>query len=251
MAPWELILLTMTGCVAGLLNVMAGGGSLLTLPVLVLMGMDGAVANGTNRVAILVQNATATSDFFRRGFSDFKLSLSLTLCALPGAGMGAYLGTKLGGGGFNRVLAAVMVLVMILMWRKKKNPVPSKSHRKVSRVRMVAAHVLMVGAGAYGGFIQAGVGFILMAILHRVLGLDLVRVNMHKVFIVGAYTLLALYVFASKGQVVWLGAGFLAFGSALGGLIATRLSIKKGEGVIRIILYLVLTAMAVKLLLVH
>jgi uncharacterized membrane protein YfcA len=252
MELWQVILLTLTGCVAGFLNVMAGGGSLLSMPVLVFIGMKGPLANGTNRIAILAQNVTATSGFFRQGFSDFKLSLSLSLCALPGAALGAYLGTKLGGVWFNRVLACVMVSVMILMWKRKKGrPAENKREIKATPKRVLAAHLLMVGAGIYGGFIQAGVGFILMAVLHRVLGLDLVRVNMHKVFIVGVYTLLALFIFASKGQVVWSGGCFLAIGTAAGGWVAARVAIKEGEGLIRLILNVVLVAMALKLLLTY
>jgi len=163
--------------------------------------------------------------------------------------LGAYLGTKLGGVWFNRVLAAIMVVVMILMAkREKKSQKKNKQDEGISKQRKVAAHGLMVLAGFYGGFIQAGVGFIMMAILHRVLKLDLVRVNMHKVFIVGVYTIVALIVFASKGQVVWLAGVLLAVGNATGGWIGTKLAIGKGEKLIRIVLYVVLIAMAVKLL---
>ena len=68
---------------AGFLNVMAGGGSLLTMPLMIFMGMSPAMANGTNRVALVAQNVTAIGEFKRRGFSDFRLSL--TLAAAEGA----------------------------------------------------------------------------------------------------------------------------------------------------------------------
>jgi uncharacterized membrane protein YfcA len=249
MALWKALLLIGVGLLTGIVNVMAGGGSLLTMPILVFLGMDGPVANGTNRVAILAQNITATFAFFKKGFSDFKLSLTLTLCALPGAIVGAYIGTRLGGIWFNRVLAAIMVAVMILMAKRdKKSEEIVVPDEEISKRRRITAHILMVFAGFYGGFIQAGVGFILMAILHKVLRLDLVRVNMHKVFIVGVYTIVALVVFASKGQVVWLAGVLLAVGNATGGWIGTRLAIGKGEKLIRIMLNVVLIIMAVKLL---
>jgi len=250
---WQGIVLGLAGCIAGFLNVMAGGGSLITMPILVFMGEDGTVANGTNRVAILIQNLVATAGFAERGLSDFKLSLSLGLCALPGAILGAYVGTRIGGVWFNRILAGVLLLVVFLMLRKKKrsaNPGHEESGQSRSR-RVVPAHLMMVAAGFYGGFIQAGVGFILMAVLHGVLGLDLVRVNMHKVFIVGIYTLAALLIFAIRGQVLWSAGLVLAVGNALGGWIATRLALKRGEGLIRWILYVVLVVMAIKLLLGH
>ncbi|MCP4843139.1 MAG: TSUP family transporter, partial [Halieaceae bacterium] len=78
---WQAGLLVVVGTIAGFLNVMAGGGSLLTVPVMVFMGIPGPVANGTNRIAILAQNLTAITTFARRGFRDFKLSLTLALCA--------------------------------------------------------------------------------------------------------------------------------------------------------------------------
>ena len=121
--------------------------------------------------------------------------------------------------------------------------------RPRTRGRLVLGHGLMVLAGLYGGFIQAGVGFILMAILHRVMGLDLVRVNMHKVFIVGVYTIVAIAIFAARGSVLWSTGLVLAAGMALGGWIGSHVAVGKGEKLIRIVLNIALVAMAAKLLL--
>ena len=248
MELWKAGLLFAVGGLAGFINVMAGGGSLLTMPALVFMGMPGPVANGTNRIAILLQNVSAVSSFFKRGFSDFRLSLTLTLCALPGTLLGAWLGTHLTGDWFNRVLAAVMVVVMILMARGTTRKEDANNNETVSHKRTVIAHLLMVIAGLYGGFIQAGVGFIMMAILHRVLRLDLVRVNMHKVFIVGVYTLFALAVFAWNGQVRWMEGLILAAGNMTGGWISAGFAVEKGEKPIRILLNILLVILALKLL---
>jgi len=245
---WQLLLLALVGILAGFVNVMAGGGSLLTMSIMVFMGMPGPVANGTNRVAISAQNISSVVGFFRKGFSEFKLSLTLSACALPGAAAGAYWGTKLDGVWFNRVLACVMIAVMILMAMRKRKAEIARPVGEISRRRVIAAHVLMVAVGVYGGFIQAGVGFILMFILHRVLGLDLVRVNMHKVFIVGVYTIAALTIFACRGNVVWIAGLFLAVGNSVGAWVSTHFAVKKGEHIIRIVLYIALVAMVIKLL---
>ena len=249
----HILLLIGVGLVAGIINIMAGGGSLLTLPSLVFLGLPGPVANGSNRLAILLQNGVATVQFFRDGYSDFKLSLTLTLCALPGTVLGAWAGTKLEGVWFNRVLAAVMVLVMLLMARRKKKGTEDNidNQEGVSPKRYYTAHGLMLLVGLYGGFIQAGVGFIIMAVLHRVLRLDLIRVNMHKVFIVGSYTVVALFVFAISGEVNWVAGLTLAAGNATGGILGTKLAIKKGDKLIRVFLYTVLTVMVIKLLITH
>ena len=242
MEIWQAIMLAGVGIIAGFLNVMAGGGSLLVLPILIFLDLDGPVANGTNRVAIVAQNVSAVGGFLEKGYSDLRTSLTLSLCAVPGAAVGAYLGTKISGELFNQILGVLMIVLLILMSRK-----PTEQPT-VRPKRLVLGHVLMVGIGFYGGFIQAGVGFFLMAVLHRVLGFDLVRVNMHKVFIVGVYTLIALVIFAVKGQVIWMIGLTLAVGNAIGGWIGTHYTIKKGDHLIRYILNIVLVGMAITLL---
>ena len=240
---WQLFLLAGVGVLSGFLNVMAGGGSLLALPVLIFMGLPGNVANGTNRVAIVAQNVSAFTSFFSKGYSELRTMLTLALCAVPGAAMGAYLGTQVSGELFNRILGGLMIVLLILMSRKQRDVAVIEKPR-----RLVLGHFLMVAVGFYGGFIQAGVGFILMAVLYRVVGLDLVRVNAYKVFIIGMYTLVALAIFADKDQVLWLAGASLAVGTTIGGWIGAHFTVKRGERLIRVILNVVLIVMAVRLL---
>ncbi len=246
MEVWQIIVLSLVGIMAGWLNVMAGGGSLLTVPIMLFMGIPAPVANGTNRIAILAQNITAVTTFRRRGFSDFKLSFSLAAAAAVGALGGASLGVHLEGEWFDRVLALVMVAVMILMatGHDKVKPVGGEAQPK----NLLLGHVLMVGAGFWGGFIQIGVGFILMPILHRVMGLDLVRVNMHKVFVVLVFTIVALAVFASQLELLWWTGAALAVGNSIGGWLGAHTTVSHGETLIRRVLYLALTAFIIKLL---
>ncbi len=247
MEIWEALLLAGVGVLAGWLNVMAGGGSLLTVPTMLFLGLPGPVANGSNRIAILAQNAVAVSTFFRRGYSDFRLSVTLAAAAVPGAIAGALVGTRLEGEWFDRVLALIMIGVMVLMGTQKSTA-DTANHVGAPR-RLWLGHLCMVGAGFWGGFIQIGVGFILMPILHRVLGLDLVRVNMHKVFIVLVYTIVALAVFASQVQIAWMMGLSLAVGNAIGGYIGAHTTVTRGERVIRIVLNTVLIVFIIKLLL--
>ena len=247
MELWQLGLLSAIGVVAGFLNVMAGGGSLLTVPVMVFMGVPGPVANGTNRIAILAQNITAVTAFFRRGFADFRLSLSLAACSLPGAIAGALMGTRLEGVWFNRVLALIMIGVMLIM-AFGGNRKDRETGGDPTRRQLILGHLCMVGVGFYGGFIQLGIGFIIMPVLHRVMGLDLVRTNMHKVFIVMTYTVAALAVFASQVEILWVVGLALALGNSIGGWIATNMQVDRGEGVINLVLNVVLVAFIIKLL---
>jgi uncharacterized membrane protein YfcA len=245
---WQLLLLASAGVAAGFLNVMAGGGSLLTVPMMLFLGLPGPVANGTNRLSIIAQNIVAVRTFLRRGFSDFRLSLSLTLAGLPGAALGALVGVRLDGIWFERVLAVVMIGVLILM-QLPSGKRSGGGSLPLTRGRLIAGHVLMFGAGCWGGFIQIGVGFILMPILHRVMGLDLVRTNMHKVFIALVHNVLAIAVFASVVSIHWAFGLALAVGNSLGGYLGARFSVQGGELWIRRVLTLVLLLFIVKLLL--
>lgn len=244
---WQLALLTATGIAAGILNVMAGGGSLLSVPMMLFLGLPGPVANGSNRISIIAQNIVAVRTFFRRGFSDFRLSLTLSACALPGAILGSLVGVRLEGEWFERVLALVMIGVLILMrMDSKKRKGPSL---ELTRGRYWAGHALMFAAGCWGGFIQVGVGFILMPILHRVMGLDLVRTNAHKVFIALSYNLIAIAIYASLVSIHWGFGLALALGNAIGGYFGARFSVAGGEVWIRRVFTGVLVVFILKLLL--
>ncbi len=242
--PWQLVLLAFAGFVSGWVNVLAGGGSIFTVPVMVFLGLPGPVANGTNRIAIIAQNVTAVAEFFRKGFGDLKLSLSLGAVASVGAYFGARAGVSLDGAWFDRVLALVLVGVGVVMATGADKPAGSASAEPRN---VLLGHILMFGAGLWGGFIQIGVGFILMPILYRVMGLDLVRTNMHKVFITLMFSIVALAVFASSVKIAWDAGLALAAGNAFGGWIGARAAIAKGAPFIKFVVYAALAAMAVKL----
>jgi uncharacterized membrane protein YfcA len=244
---WQMALLVAVGIASGFLNVVAGGGGLLTVPTMVFMGMPGPVANGTNRIGVLAQSIASVIAFARSDFRDFKLSLSLSLCAVPGAVIGAFLGVNLEGVWFNRSLALIMLGVMLIMHFDRKGGASKIGHQPTRR-QLLHGHLLMIGVGFWGGFIQLGVGFIIMPVLNRVMGLDLVRTNMHKVFIVAIYTVVALLVFASQLELFWIVGLILALGNAIGGYLGAHFSINKGERMIRLVLNLVLVVFVIKLL---
>jgi len=247
MSHIELAILCLVGVVSGFLNVMAGGGSMLTVPLMIFMGIPGHIANGTNRIGILIQNATAITAFYKKGFSNFKLSLSLAAFTIPGAMAGAYIASHIEGKDFNNLLVVLMIIVMILMATGNSKD-PHKKTESISRVRMISGHFLMVAAGFWGGLIQIGVGFILMPILHRVLGMDLVTTNSHKVFIAFAFSIAALLVFNSQLELLWSAGIALAIGNSIGGWFATHFQIKQGVGAIKWILNIVLIAFIIKLI---
>ena len=240
------IILFIVGLIAGFTNVMAGGGSALTLPMLVFLGLDGAMANGTNRLAILVQNIFAVYGFKQNKLSVFKTSFMYASVTLPGAIIGALVAVRLDDFWFKKVLGLVIVFVIASMLFPKPKEKMEKDG-KIVKSRLVL-YISLFGIGFYGGFIQAGVGFLLMAALFYFAGLNLLKVNMHKVLIVFLYTIPAFLIFSFTGNVDWVLGLILAAGNGLGGWIGAHVSVKKGEKVIRMVLIIVLIGMAVKLI---
>jgi uncharacterized membrane protein YfcA len=233
------------GLTAGFLNVMAGGGSMITLPILIFLGFPVAVANGTNRFAILVQNVVAVSSFRQQGYAGIRRPLAFALITLPGAIIGALIAVRVSEGLFRAVLAGVLLVAMVGLLAPRRSG-DGQSVESGPKARL-SAFIAFFAIGFYGGFIQAGVGFLIMLVLHQLLRFDLVRVNVYKVFIILMFSVPALSVFVVTGNVAWTTAVVLAAGNASGAVVATRLSVKGGERPIRIVVGIALLIMAVRL----
>ncbi|MEZ5537013.1 MAG: sulfite exporter TauE/SafE family protein [Thiolinea sp.] len=239
------LVLFVVGGVAGFMNVLAGGGSALTVPLLVFMGYDPTVANGSNRIAILAEAVTGVAAFKKNKYADFGMSWKLSLMTLPGAILGAIYAVKVDDELFMRLLGVVMILVIVsLLFPKAKVVEHAREHHWGRWLRWPVMFVI----GFYGGFIQAGVGFMIMAGLTHLYNMDLVRVNMHKLFITLVFTIPAVIFFTWTGNINWFAAIALALGMSVGAWIAVKAAIKKGEGIIRVMLMVALGIFAVKLL---
>ncbi|MDK2847944.1 MAG: uncharacterized protein PWP34_1297 [Desulfuromonadales bacterium] len=243
---FHMLLLVLIGGVAGIINVLAGGGSLLTLPLLIFMGLPAATANGTNRIAILVQNMFAISGFHRQGVLSWRLAMLCALPAIAGSYLGARLAIRIDETLFQRLLAGIMLGVLALtLWDPLKGRKAEPPSFSPVRIAILLASFFVIGI--YGGFVQAGVGFLIIAGL-MFQGLDLVRTNAIKVTIVFFFTLVALTVFVWHGQVNYQLGLSLAVGNAIGGWLAAHLAVKKGHAWIKRIVSLAIVLFAVKLL---
>jgi len=243
---WQIPLLATVGVVAGILNILAGGGSLLTLPVLLFMGLPAATANGTNRVAIFVQNIFAIGGFRKQGVFPWRFALICTAPALIGAWFGANLAVDIDDQLFKRLLALIMLAVLVFTaWDPFRRM--QQSEPQLTPLRLLVLVVSFFLVGIYGGFVQAGVGFIVISAL-LAHGLDLVRINAIKVIVIFFFTMVALAVFVAHGQVDWTLGLSLAIGNAIGGWIGTHLAVKKGHDWIKRIVSLTVVIFALKLL---
>ncbi len=229
--PWlDLLLLLVVGAVAGVINAMAGGGSFLVLPVLIGLGLPAGVANGSSRLAVLSQSATAMATFHRRGVRAHGLSARLAAPMILGALLGSWLATRLDDALFRPLIGAVLLAWAVILLVK-----PDRFLRPPDEARepTTSSYLLAVLVGVYGGFLQAGVGFPLIALLSGQLGYDLVRANSVKVTLVLAYTLAAFPVFLLAGQIAWAPAIVLAIGTVAGAWLGARWQIDKGSAVVR------------------
>lgn len=240
-------LLLLAGLLAGTLNVVAGGGSMLTLPLMIFLGLPPTVANGTNRVAILIQNVGASWSFHRRGLVSGPWIRLAAPAAVTGAIAGTWLALRVGDVAFQRVLALALVgITAWTLWRPTRFQEGASSDSPSSFRRTVFAGLFFL-VGFYGGFIQAGVGFIILAATSAG-GLDLVRGNAVKVTLVLAFTPIALVLFALDGKVDWVMGLALAAGNLLGGLVGVRLQVVKGQAWVRRVVTGVIVVFAIRLL---
>lgn len=239
----EILILFGVGLLAGVINVMAGGGSSLTLPALIFIGLDSTVANGTNRIGILLQSVSATLSYRKAKISELEKSMRLSLLTLPGALLGALVSLKISNEWFDRILGLVMIGIIVSMLIPQKFEVITNGEKKSKLI-----YPVMLAIGFYGGFIQVGVGFLIMAALYHLLRMDLIRVNMHKVFITMLFTVPALLVFIWTGNVDWVLGLCLAAGNSIGGWWAARISLKGGEKVVRYVMVVAIFIMALKLI---
>ena len=242
----EILMLVGAGLFAGVINTLAGGGSLITMPLLIFMGLPPVEANASNRVALFVQNVFAVQGFRSKGVFLFPYSFWVAISATIGAIIGAKIAIDISSDLFRRILAVVMVMVMVVTVLKpyltRKFEVEDFSKGKIA-----LSVFLFLFVGIYGGFIQAGVGFLVIAVLTNVHGLGMAKTNSIKVFVILIYTVFALIVFFVEDKIRWEYGLILAIGNAAGGWLASRWSVGKDDKWIRMFLIITVVALAIKL----
>lgn len=239
-------LLVLVGFIVGFINTVAGGGSLLSLPILIFLGLPSTLANGTNRVAIVFQTAIATAGFKSKGVSTFPFNTYLGVSAFLGSIIGAYLAVDISGAVFNRILAVVMIFVVLIIIFGPKIRVQDLQARLTGKYLWVGI-IAFFFFGIYGGFINAGLGFIMILFLHFVNRMSLVHANATKVAVVFMYMVSALIVFVINDQVNWKIGLILAIGNGSGAWLASRVSVAKGDGFIKTFLIVMVVILAIKL----
>jgi uncharacterized protein len=239
------VVLVLVGVLAGAMNTIAGGGSLTTVPVLLLLGLPPAVANATNRLAIVAGALTSTVGFARAGAIDRRALVPVIATSAVGALGGALLATAVPERALEIVLLAAMIgMAALLVVRPTLVVAPDDGEPRWSD-RRAAALVGLVGCGLYGGFVQAGVGLLLVGVLSGTLGYPVARANGLKAVATLVFGAVALAVFAADGLVAWLPATVLAAASVVGALIGVRLALVLPGSIMRWTLFVCVVATSV------
>lgn len=232
------------GMVAGFINTLAGSGSLLTLPMLILLGLPANVANGTNRVGVLMQNVVAVATFRNLGALDLAGAWRLIVPSVAGGIVGALLAVDLDEALLRRTIAVLMLVLLVLMLFKPERWIAAHTARRQQHWWIEVP--LYFAIGVYGGFIQVSVGLFMIASLVLGSGYNLVGANALKNLIVLVFTAAALVVFIVHDQVDWTLGLLLGTGQSLGAWVAARTAVKRGAEFVRwvVIAIVVLSAVA-------
>lgn len=231
-SPLGLAALTGAGLAAGFINVLAGGGSMLTLPLLMLLGLPADIANGTNRLATVTQSVSGLVGFHAAGKLVRGALAPVVVPTVLGALAGAIAATRVPTSVLKPVLLVTMMLMAALFAL-----MPSLLHRdptvKTSLKPNAGAMSGLLLAGFYGGFVQGGVGFVLLAVISGMLGFDLVRANALKLVCTLCFGVVALGVFAAAGHVAWGPAAVLAAATVVGAQVGVRFALRVSPQTLR------------------
>lgn len=239
------IALIILGFVTGVINTLAGAGSAITIAVLMFSGMPASIANATIRVALFFQNIVGTISYKQQKVYTWKEGLRFAIPATLGAALGSIFAVNINDKLFERILGIVLILLFFSMLYKSKTWTEGKI-KELTRKNKIIEFIIFFGIGAYGGFIQVGVGFMILAACVLNGGLNLIKANAIKLFIVLCYTCISLVVFIYHGIIDWHVGLTLAIGNMAGAIVASRFAVGWGPKVMRYIVLVILFATSMK-----
>jgi len=240
-----LSILVVAGIFAGFINTLAGGGSLLTLPALMLLGMPADIANATNRVGVLLQSAEGMRGFNRHGMLARDALGPILVPTVAGSLAGSLIASYLPATVLEPVLLVTLVIMAVVIVVKPTMVAPPLGTEPLSLREAPSGYAWLFVAGLYGGFVQAGVGFVLLAALAGVLRYDLVRANALKMAATAIFAAVALVVFVARGQVLWIPGLVLAVGCMIGVRLSVKFAISVPQNVLRWFLLVIVIAVCI------
>ena len=239
----EIAVLVVAGLLVGFINTLAGGGSIISLSILMMLGLPPTLANGTNRIAITIQTLTATTSFRQQKILPLRKAIYLSIPAILGSLLGSWIAVDIREDIFEYAIGVIMLVMLIFILYKPQKYIYGRSNI-VEKPLNWKVYIVFFLIGIYGGFIHMGVGYFLLASIVLGAGFDLVKANAVKVFIVLAYAPFTLLIFLYYGQINWTYGLILSIGNVIGAIVASRMAVKKGVGFVKwvIVVVIIITA---------
>ncbi len=241
------VIIAFAGVLQGIINTMAGSGTVVMYSLLSAFGMPAGIINGTVRLGILFQTGTASLKFHKHKKLYVRKGLILGIPIIIGSIVGAECAIAINEEIFEKIVGGVLLLMLFLLFYNPKKWIEGQSKEKQSQTGILQM-IIFLFIGFYGGFVHIGVGLFLLSALVLNAGFDLVSANALKVFLVFMYAPFVLVIFLINGQIdIWV-AVFAALGNTIGAFIGSSLAIKKGAKFARVFLVVILIGFSFYLL---
>ncbi|OCW57611.1 TSUP family transporter [Hoeflea olei] len=240
-----MLLLLAAAFLAGFIDSIAGGGGLIALPALLLAGFSPVEALGTNKLQGLFGSASATVAYARKGHVDLKAQLPSALLSAAGAALGAGLATLIPGDLFRAFLPFLLVAIA-LYFAFKPNMDDIDRARRLSPFLFGLLVVPLVGF--YDGVFGPGTGSFFMLAFVTLAGYGLLKATAHTKLLNFASNLGAFAIFASVGVIAWKVGLMMGVAQFAGAQAGSRLAMKNGARIIKPLLVITCTALAIKLI---
>lgn len=242
---WMMILLFFGGFLSGIINVLAGGGSFLTLPLLSLYGLSPSTANATNRIGILLQNISATGNFIKSKTLQPKSAIFLSIPTILGGILGTSIVLKLPE---NVIKISLGIIFLVMSYFVVFSPKVWEEENKNIKRNKILSFAIFFLIGLYGGYIQAGVGFFLIYALTMLEGYNLKNANAMKILLTLLFTIFSLVIFSVDKKIEFVPGVIMGLGSFFGGYVGSYLNMKINVKIIRIILAIMMIISALNYL---
>lgn len=225
-----IIILLISGLVVGFINTLAGGGSAISLTVFMALGLPVHIANGTNRIAIFMQNLSSTATFTRKKMIDWGNGLRLGIPAIAGTVVGAQIAATIDRQIFQICLA--VVLVGVLVFTAFGNRLLKKNSEEIRRTGPLHYLVFFL-IGIYSGYIFVGTGYLILLVTLGMLHLNIVKSNVIKNFVILLSIPFSLLVFVLNGDVNYTYGLIHGAGNMVGAFLASHYAIGWGTKFLR------------------
>ncbi len=246
-SPGIITLLILAGFMVGVINTIAGSGTVITYSLFMMLGLPVNLANGTIRLGVIMQTLTSTLNFKRHNTLDWKKGFKLAVPVVIGSIVGAQIAIEINEAIFEKILAGILIIMLFFIFYRPEKWLKGQVQKIQSKPTFIQLFLFFI-IGLYGGFIHIGVGIFMLSVLVLNAGYDLVKANAIKVMTVFLYSPFALTVFIINDQVHY-GIGLIAaIGNVFGGYVGSRMAISWGNNFVRWVLMVVIITFSAYLL---